>query len=130
MISYGYLGGIMIEFRSQKAHDLNMSERMLVITLCSFANSEGECFPSHKELARVSGGSVATIKRLLKSLQDKGYIIIENRRSKHGDLTTSLYRINIQKAEPKTDRKVVNISGHRTTAEKLFDRSWDESEAV
>ena len=121
----------MIEFRSEKAHDLNMSERMLVISLCSYANKDGFCWPSHKELSRVSGGSVSTVKRLLKSLEDKGYITIEQRRDSAGDLTTCLYRINIRKSEPKTDRKVVSFSHtkRRTTEDKLFDCSWD-SEAI
>lgn len=133
MISYGYVGGAMIEFRSEKSHDLNMSERMLVIALCGYANNDGLCWPSHKELSRVSGGSVSTIKRLLKSLSEKGYISIEQRRDKAGDLTTCLYQINIQKAEPKNNQKVVSFSHnkHRTTEEKLFDMSWcDDEKAV
>ena len=124
MISYGYMGGAMIEFRSGKSHDLNMSERMLVISLCSYANNEGVCWPSHKELVRVTGGSLSTIKRLLKSLSEKGYISIRQRRSEAGDLTTCLYQINIQKTEPKINQKVVPLRPGKTTEEKLFDVSW------
>lgn len=129
MISYGYVGGAMIDFRSDKAHDLNMSERMLMIAVCSYANNDGFCWPSHKELSRVSGGSVSTVKRLLKSLELKGYISIQQRRDTAGDLTTCLYKINIKKAEPVTDNKVVSMNNHktRTTEERLFDVSWSDN---
>ncbi|MCF1437223.1 MAG: helix-turn-helix domain-containing protein [Shewanella sp.] len=127
MISYGYLGGAMIGFRSDKAHDLNMSERMLVIALCSYANKDGKCWPTRKELARVTGGSLATVKRLLKVLEKKGYISIFQRQNEKGEFTSNLYHINIEKHVPKdktVEDKVVSISSHQTTEEKLFDRSW------
>lgn len=131
MISFSYLGGAMISFRSDKAHDLNMSERMLVMTLCSFANKDGECWPTRKELARVTGGSLATIKRLLKALSDKGYIVITHRKTDSGDFTSNFYKLNIEKHEPVTNNNVTSMDAKRktTTLDKLFDRSWaDDSE--
>lgn len=125
MISYGYTGGAMIIFRTDRAMDLSMAERMVMISLCSFADNDGKCWPSLATLAKVSGGSIATVRRSIKTLSNKKYITIKHRRGEKGDHTTNLYQINIEKKVPKNTGKVVSLNGYKTTEEKLFDRAWD-----
>lgn len=126
MISFAYTGGAMIIFRTDRVNDLNATERMVMISLCSYADNTGRCWPSHNEIARTSGASVASVKRCLSKLSKLGYIEVSNRGDGKGRITTNMYQINIEKSVPvqRTD-KVVPMRGHQTTEEKLFDRTWD-----
>ena len=126
MISFAYTGGAMIIFRTDRVNDLTAIERMVMISLCSYADDSGQCWPSHNEIARTAGTSVASVKRSLAKLVDRKYIKIFNRGDETGRKTTNIYQINIEKSVPvKRSDKVVPLRKAQTTEEKLFDRTWD-----
>lgn len=63
---------------------LNGYEKMIFIYLKRFADSEGKCFPSISKL-ELSGFSRSTIKRTLKSLEEKKVLSIEHRKTNKGN---------------------------------------------
>lgn len=123
MISYKFTGAVMNRLRDKQPCDLSTTERMVLIVLCSFANEKGTCYPSHREIARVSGGAVSTVKRALKKLEDKQYVTVQQQRKEEGDLTSNLYTINQEKIPPIL--KVFQEAG-QTMEEKMDDRTWAE----
>ena len=50
------------------------SEVICLITICSLMDSDASSFPTRREIARVSGLSLATVQRHVKSLIDEGYL--------------------------------------------------------
>ena len=63
---------------------LNGYEKMIFIYLKRFADAEGKCFPSISKL-ELSGFSRSTIKRTLKSLEEKKVLSIEHRKTDKGN---------------------------------------------
>lgn len=63
---------------------LNGYEKMIFIYLKRFADAEGKCFPSISKL-ELSGFSRSTIKRTLKSLEEKKVLSIEHRKTNKGN---------------------------------------------
>lgn len=57
----------------------NASAKSVLIALAKFANTENKCFPSYQTLANMTELSIATIKRAVKFLNEKGYIKVVNR---------------------------------------------------
>ena len=126
MISFKYVGGVMELVRLQKMEDLTSSQRFLLLVLSSFSNKHGECYPSQKTLAVLTGLTRRTINSGINSLQEKGYITSHKRKSEEGDLTTNLYRIKIKPKLPSPgDDKVVHFIPKG--ADDKFDRSWAEN---
>lgn len=112
--------------RLQKMEDLTSSQRFLLLVLSSFSNKHGECWPSQQMLSDLTGLTRQTINGGIKILQLRGYITSHKRKSDYGDLTTNLYRIKIKPRLPESgDDKVVHLT-HKTTEERLTDRSWAE----
>lgn len=61
---------------------LTIYEKMVYSILGAYANSKtGECFPSVKTIARLSGISDNTARKALKGLEEKKLITIENRKT-------------------------------------------------
>ena len=112
--------------RIKNMDDLSGSQRWTLVILASYADENGECFPSQGELAEVTGFTSRTIRSNLKVLQDKGYIHSQQRIDKDGDLTTNLYTINAMKVPPQQRKSKVVPIRPQTTEEKLTDRSWAE----
>lgn len=50
---------------------LNAFERLLLVMLASYAGNKTNCFPSHQSLSRDCGMSIDSVKRNLKSLENK-----------------------------------------------------------
>ena len=71
-----------------KARVGNPREKLALIALASFANHEGTCWPSREALAARIECSVATVKRLLNSLIQKGFIEIIHRHNR-----TNFYKL-------------------------------------
>lgn len=46
--------------------------------LCSYANQSGQCYPTHKTMAKKLGVSLNTLKKYLKILQDEKLISVES----------------------------------------------------
>lgn len=113
--------------RIKNLDDLSGSQRWTLVILSSYADENGECWPSQKELAEVTGFSRNTIGTNLRILKEKGYISSQQRIDKDGDLTTNLYTINAEKVPPQ-QRKSNVIPIRQTTEEKLTDRFWDKEQ--
>jgi len=65
--------------------------------LCSFADEEGVCWPSHKTIAKEANVSESTVKRALRQLEKKGFVFSEKRFDSNGSLTSKVYRVNKEK---------------------------------
>ena len=122
MVSYEYTVAVMELFRLEKAEDLNSTQRLLLITLASYANEDGDCWPSQVKLAKVTALSRVTVNTHLKKLCELGYIESQKRMNASGDLDTCLYSIKIDLGQTTKKRrpKVVPIQrAKKTTRERL-----------
>lgn len=81
--------------KSGQLSDLSGNQRLLLITLCLFADKNGDCSPSQKEIASISGFTRPTVGRHLKVLCKLGYIESQQRMDTSGSLDTCLYSIKI-----------------------------------
>lgn len=59
--------------------DLTIYEKMIYMTLVRHSNENSFCFPSHKTISKKSGCSESQVKKVIKSLENKGLIKKENR---------------------------------------------------
>jgi len=76
--------------------DLTGSEKLVLIILCNLSNDgKGNyAWPSHQYISRKSGLSLATVKRVCKSLKDKGFISWTKGKYVNGKFKNNHYRIN------------------------------------
>ncbi|MFD9796984.1 helix-turn-helix domain-containing protein [Streptomyces sp. NPDC059070] len=78
------------------AHGLGGAEKLLLLAYCNRTDDHGYCWPGQKRLADDCGTSLATVKRVKRSLTDKG--LISSVRRVHpvtGDPITNLTRVNL-----------------------------------
>ena len=61
--------------------------------LASFADANGQCYPSHKALAERAGISEKTARRGLRVLASKGVMTVTNRVTQGGGATSNLYTV-------------------------------------
>ena len=66
-------------------------EKLIYMSLCTYAFQKNNCYPSHSTLAENLGVSKITIIRNLKSLEDKGAIIIIKRKMQSKRKISNLY---------------------------------------
>ena len=57
------------------------------------ADSQGQCWPGIRTIARDLGLSVSTVKRALDDLCREGMVVKERRWRENGSLTSNLYRV-------------------------------------
>ena len=76
----------------------NIYQLTLYITLKRFADSNNQCFPSHKTLAKISRMSITRVKITLTELIKKGIIEKINRTKPNGGKTSNLYIIHDYKS--------------------------------
>lgn len=69
---------------------LTDGEKLTLMALADHADDDGECWPGQKYLAEKCGTTDRTIRRRLKTLQDKGYITREHRQREDGSRTSDL----------------------------------------
>ena len=69
----------------------NIYEKLVYMSLCTYAFQKNNCYPSHSTLAENLGVSKITIIRNLKSLEDKGAIIIIKRKMQSNRKISNLY---------------------------------------
>lgn len=111
--------------RLKQIKDLNSTQRWLFVTLCSYANKKGECWPSQVELAETTGLTRVTVNTHLKKLCQLGYIESQKRLNDKGDLDTCLYSIKIKPTPQKSKGKASQSKrSEQSTKEKLTDISW------
>lgn len=72
----------------------------LYVWLCSYADENGECYPSRSKLAKDIGGGVRTVDTHLKKLEELGLIEKENR-VKNNEKQSNLYQLLIVESSAK-----------------------------
>ena len=66
-------------------------EKLIYMSLCTYAFQKNNCYPSHSTLAENLGINRRTVIRTLKSLEDKGAIIVIKRKFQSNRKTSNLY---------------------------------------
>ncbi|MGW7368954.1 helix-turn-helix domain-containing protein [Streptomyces sp. NPDC054841] len=89
------------------AEGLDGAEKLLLLAYCNRTDDHGYCWPGQKRLVDDCGTSAATVKRVKKSLIDKGLVSSVRRVDPvTGEPITNLTRVNLrlleQMARPKT----------------------------
>jgi hypothetical protein len=74
---------------------IHPAAQCLFMWLCFHANQEGQCFPSRRRLAELSGISVDMVDKMLKVLEEK-HLILKTKRRKNETLNqTNIYEVLI-----------------------------------
>lgn len=66
---------------------------VLVALVLRASNETGQCYPSHRTLARDTRLSKATVKRTLMALAARGLVSVEPRRKRTGGADSNVYRV-------------------------------------
>lgn len=72
---------------------LSTYEKMIYIVLVRHLDYESTCFPSKLTISKKSGCSIATVKRVINSLEEKELIKKVNRKNENGNNESNLYYI-------------------------------------
>ena len=78
-------------FQQQLPH----AEKSVLVALAHRADKEGYCYPGQKAIAEMTGASESTVRRAIKSLDEKGYLSREDRRRKNGSRTSTGYYLPV-----------------------------------
>ncbi len=131
MISFAYLMGIgtliRVKINNNGMEKLSMTQKYLLVVLATFANSEGECWPSQGLLAEILGVKQATICTNLKVLEKAKFIESCHRKTKKGGNTSKLYRMLFQPfVFKKISEQHFDCFGNRIDDPRMTDTSWAE----
>ncbi len=80
-------------FNAIYASGLSHRARTVYMYLKDRADSQGQCWPGIRTIARDLGLSVSTVKRALDDLCREGMVVKERRWRENGSLTSNLYRV-------------------------------------
>ena len=69
----------------------NIYEKLVYMSLCTYAFQKNNCYPSHSTLAENLGINRRTVIRTLKSLEEKDAIIVIKRKFQSNRKTSNLY---------------------------------------
>ena len=104
----------------------NHYQKLIYIYLKKFADSNNQCFPSIKTIARLTKISVSKVKQTLVELEEKGVISKENRIRKDGGKSTNRYTLydykelwkakNVEEVEIAKENNFVNLKDVSTEA--------------
>lgn len=94
--------------------DLPTSQKFVLVALADMADEHESCFPGQERLARMVGGSVSTVRRAVKSLEESGYLNREPRRGSDGMRTSDRYRLNVNRSICAVDVTGQMEGGHRS----------------
>src|SRR5215218_6125673 len=78
------------------------ASRHLLLVLASYANPNGECWPSFDTLVRDTGYHRATVIRKLTVLADLGLITRAKRVGSHGQTTNTYRLLGVAQCDPDT----------------------------
>jgi hypothetical protein len=82
--------------------------QVIYMWLCSFADSEGMCFPARTTLARISGCNIKTVDKYLLRLEEEGFITKTQRNIKgKKELMSNLYQLLLMKDRVEVAPKTV-----------------------
>ena len=81
----------------EKIYKLKLSSTEINVYkyLCSRANKQGECFPSQTTIAKAVNMHRSTVNQVIKRLEGKKLLIIEQRKRSNGGTSSNLYRIEV-----------------------------------
>ena len=80
-------------FALSEKHDLNASERILLICIGRMYNNDrNAAWPSIEKLATMTGLGETSVKKYLKSLDDKGLIVRDKEKSEGKKYTHNVFR--------------------------------------
>ena len=81
----------------EKIYKLKLSSTEINVyqDLCSRANKQGECFPSQTTIAKAVNMHRSTVNQVIKRLEGKKLLIIEQRKRSNGGTSSNLYRIEV-----------------------------------
>ena len=91
-------------FESIYSDDLPSRAVAVYMDLVHRTNSDGQCWPSERTIARDLSISKSTVKRALNDLKRSGYLTVEQRHRKSGANSTLLYTV-------KDFKKYINTKG-------------------
>ncbi|WP_422450617.1 helix-turn-helix domain-containing protein [Endozoicomonas sp. ALB091] len=131
MISFAYTIGIAklirVKLNTEGLENLNMTQRYLLVVLATFANSEGECWPSQGALAEILGVTQGTICTSLRKLEKEKFIESCHRKTRNGGNASKIYRMLF---EPFMFKRIkeeqYNCFGQRIDDPRMTDASWAE----
>jgi len=73
--------------------DLTIYEKMVFLSLCTYAGKSNACFPGQKGIAKNLGISVRTVNTTIKSLEDKSGLIIIKQYTETNRKTVNMYML-------------------------------------
>ena len=74
----------------------NATSKLVLMALADHANSDGECWPSMKRVAKLTGISSRQVSTHIVTLESLGYVTKGNRRRHEGQLRGWEYRVNLR----------------------------------
>ena len=78
--------------------EVTTNEKIILLALADRHNADtNECWPSNRRLAEDTRMSEASVKKITRSLCERGFISKEERRTPNGKHTSNLYRLHIPK---------------------------------
>ncbi len=95
-----------------KAKGLSTTEKFIFLMICNYTDENGECYPSVDRLAEDCVVNERTVRRVIKSLCEKGYIR-KTERFKNGVQTSNLYHVNPSKNGCVTESHHIDASQSR-----------------
>lgn len=89
---------------AMKQRGLKPATKIVLYWLADHHNGEtGECFPSHKRLAKLCECSDRDVRRQINKLVDLGLVTIENRSRDNGSQTSNGYRLHLTDDDARTN---------------------------
>ena len=82
----------------QNATDLQGNDLLVMLALADWANEQGACWPSVPKLAEKARVAERTVRYIIRRLEERGYIQIEEQRGRNH---TNQYLLNLQVLQPK-----------------------------
>lgn len=78
-----------------KQEGLTMAEKFVLIALADYANEAHMCFPAHEKTANRVAASRSTVKRAVKSLEQKGLLRVVSWHRPNGSDTSNRYQLSV-----------------------------------
>lgn len=92
-----YLRLYLSAFRSGLVKQLKPTNFTVLMTICSFMNEDGECFPTQEQIAELSGISKPTVNKAINTLLEfefNGKPLISREIVQKGYFKNSVYKVN------------------------------------
>ncbi len=88
--------------------DLPMAQKFVLVALADMADEKETCYPGQERLAKMTGTSVSTVRRAVKTLEESGAISRQARGIAGGGRTSDRYFLN-------TNQPICTVRGNRSS---------------